>query len=241
MHTPSRRTLLRASIAAVGMGLLPACTDSGAHARSGPEARAAEGDFVPPGPAGYVEPSGPEVRAAERKRGSGPVRMLRLTAAESTLDLGGRQVRSWAYQEALPGPLVRVTAGDVLSLTLANRLPADTSLHSHGIRMRCDMDGAPGLTQRAIAPGADFTYRFTVAHPGSYLFHSHSGMQPDRGLYAPLIVDDPKEPLAYDKEWIIVLDDWLDGVDGSTPDRVLHQLRPSGGMMSGSMGMGVSP
>ncbi|ANP51178.1 FtsP/CotA-like multicopper oxidase with cupredoxin domain [Streptomyces griseochromogenes] len=238
MHTPSRRTLLRAPIAAVGTALLPACTGSGAQARTGPELRAADGDFVPPGPAGYVDPSGPEVRAAERERGSGPVRMLRFTASETTLDLGGRQVRTWAYQDTLPGPLVRITAGDVLSLTLANRLPTTTTLHSHGVRMRCDMDGAPDLTQRAIAPGADFTYRFTVAHPGTYLFHSHVGLQPDRGLYAPLIVDDPKEPLSYDKEWILVLDDWVDGVDGSTPDRVLHQLKPGGGMSMGGMAMG---
>jgi FtsP/CotA-like multicopper oxidase with cupredoxin domain len=49
-------------------------------------------------------------------------------------------------------------------------------------------------------------------------------MQLDRGLYAPLIVEDPKEPLTYDKEWVVVLDDWLDGVDGSTPDGVLTQL-----------------
>lgn len=242
MHTPSRRTLLRAPFAAAGAGLLAACTDSGSHPRSGSSshprgASAGQGDFVPPGPKGYVEPSGPEVRAAERKRGSGPVRMLKMTAAETTLDLGGRQVRTWAYHNQLPGPLVRVTAGDVLSLTLANRLPTTTTLHSHGVRMRCDMDGVPDLTQRAIATGTDFTYRFTVAHPGTYFLHSHVGLQPDRGLYAPLIVDDPKEPLKYDKEWIVMLDDWLDGVDGSTPDGVLAQLTPAG-MKMGSMAMG---
>ncbi|MFJ9817574.1 multicopper oxidase family protein [Streptomyces sp. NPDC101151] len=239
MHTPSRRTLLRAPFAAAGAGFLAACTDSGSPARPGPHgAAAAQGDFVPPGPKGYVDPSGPEVRAAERKRGSGPVRMLKLTATETTLDLGGRSVRTWAYHEQLPGPLVRVTAGDVLSLTLANRLPATTTLHSHGVRMRCDMDGVPDLTQKAIDPGTDFTYRFTVAHPGTYFLHSHVGIQPDRGLYAPLIVDDPKEPLAYDKEWILLLDDWLDGVGGSTPDGVLRQLSGSTGMKMGSMAMG---
>ncbi|MFF7970055.1 multicopper oxidase domain-containing protein [Streptomyces sp. NPDC007905] len=243
MHTPSRRTLLRAPIAAAGAGLLAACTDSGSRSpvRSGPQGTAAgQEDFVPLGPKGYVDPSGPEVHAAERKRGSGPVRMLRLTAAENTLDLGGRSVRTWAYHEELPGPLVRVTAGDVLSLTLANRLPTTTTLHSHGVRMRCDMDGVPDLTQRAIDPGTDFTYRFTVAHPGTFLLHSHVGLQPDRGLYAPFIVDDPKEPLAYDKEWIIVLDDWVDGVGGSTPERVLDQLTPTG-MKMGSMAMGPGP
>jgi FtsP/CotA-like multicopper oxidase with cupredoxin domain len=241
MHKPSRRTLLTASVAAVGSGLLSACTGNGSHQQSrseaGEPAKVDGHGFVPPGPKGYVDPSGPEVHAAERKRGSGPVRRFELTASETTVDLDGRKIRTWAYGNSLPGPLVRVTAGDVLSLRLANRLPAETTLHSHGVRMRCDMDGVPSLTQAAVPPGEDFLYRFTVSHPGTYLLHSHSGMQPDRGLYAPFIVDDPREPLHYDKEWLIVLDDWVDGISGSTPDGVLTQLRHGKGMSMDGMGM----
>ncbi|MFI9252978.1 multicopper oxidase family protein [Streptomyces sp. NPDC053069] len=240
MQKPSRRTLLRAPIATAGAGLLAACSGSGSEHPSRPQQGNGTGRFVPPGPKGYVNPSDPEVLAAERKRGAGPVRTFRFTAAESTLDLGGKSVRSWAYNETLPGPLVRVTAGDVLDLTLANRLPTTTTLHSHGLRLRCDMDGTPDLTQNAIPSRADFTYRFVAAHPGTYLFHSHVGLQPDRGLYAPFIVDDPKEPLAYDKEWVVVLDDWVDGVDGSTPDEVLAQLRP-GGSDPAMTGMAMGP
>ncbi|MFF4352924.1 multicopper oxidase family protein [Streptomyces sp. NPDC001530] len=258
MQTHTRRTFLGASIVAAGSGVLAACSgsdspsgegspsragaDAGAGAHAGPSSHAqpdthsrAEANghsgrgFVPKGPKGYVNPSDPEVVAAEKARGPGPVRRFRLTATETSLDLGGRTVRSWAYGDTLPGKEVRVKVGDILDLTLANHLPAATTLHSHGIRMRCDMDGVPGLTQYAINPGADFTYRFAVDHPGTYWLHSHSGMQLDRGLYAPLIVEDPREPLSYDKEWVIVLDDWLDGVGGSTPDGVLAQLRGGNG------------
>ncbi|MEU5533715.1 multicopper oxidase family protein [Streptomyces sp. NPDC020362] len=241
MHTPSRRTLLRAPLAAAGVGLLPFRTDFALRPDHRPEGTALrEARFAPPSAGAYVDPSGPEVLAAERRRGSGPVRSFRFTAGESTLDLGGRTVRSWAYNERLPGPLVRITAGDVLSVALANRLPSATTLHAHGVRLRCDMDGVPDVTQNAIRPGADFTYRFAVSHPGTYLLHSHVGLQPDRALYAPLIVDDPREPLAYDTEWVVVLDDWVDGVDGSTPERVLAQLRHGTGtsMASGGMAMG---
>jgi FtsP/CotA-like multicopper oxidase with cupredoxin domain len=49
-------------------------------------------------------------------------------------------------------------------------------------------------------------------------------VQQDRGLYAPLIVEDPAEPGAYDDEWTVVLDDWIDGT-GTTPDQVLAALR----------------
>ncbi|MFI9758216.1 multicopper oxidase family protein [Streptomyces sp. NPDC051963] len=222
MHT--RRSVLGASIAVAGTGLLAACSGSGSDSASGHS-----GHGGGEAPEGYVDPAGKEVAAAEKKRGSGgSVRELRLTAAPTPLDLGDRTVTSWAYGGELPGKEVRVTAGDTLALTLANHLPAATSLHWHGLALRNDMDGVPGLTQRAIKPGADFTYRFAVPHAGTYWFHPHSGTQQDRGLYAPLIVEDPKEPLSYDTEWVVVLDDWVDGVDGSTPDAVFKEL--SGGM-----------
>ncbi|MCX2927015.1 multicopper oxidase family protein [Streptomyces sp. NEAU-W12] len=242
MHSHTRRTLLGASIAAVGSGALAACSGSGSHSGPGPHSASGppsatgapaaaagapgrrRGGFVPKGPTGYVNPSDPEVVAAERERGSGPLRTVALTATETSLDLGGQTVESWAYGDMLPGREVRVTAGDILNLRLVNHLPVTTTLHPHGIRLRCDMDGVPGLTQSSVEPGADFTHRFAVPHPGTYWVHSHSGMQLDRGLYAPLIVEDPKEPLCYDKEWVVVLDDWVDGVDGSTPDGVLAQL-----------------
>ncbi|MFF4898973.1 multicopper oxidase family protein [Streptomyces sp. NPDC001068] len=240
MQKPSRRTLLRAPFAVAGAGLVASCSDSDSSSRSGPQQTAGTAAFVPEGPKGFVNPSGPEVLATERKRGSGPVREVTFTAAESTLDLGGRTVHSWAYNESVPGPLVRVTAGDILSLTVRNRLKEKTTLHAHGVRLRCDMDGVPDLTQASIAPGADFLYRFVASHPGTYLFHSHVGMQPDRALYAPFVVDDPKEKLAYDQEWVVVLDDWVDDIDGSNPEHVLDQLKP-GGSMAMNMHMGMGP
>ncbi|MFJ8928037.1 multicopper oxidase family protein [Streptomyces sp. NPDC102364] len=219
-HAPARRTLLGAAIAAAGTGALTACSPGAPSGHSGHGASGSASG------GGYVDPAGKEVAAAEKKRGSdGRVREVRLTAAATRLDLGDRTVKSWSYGGDLPGKEVRVTAGDTLALTLANHLPEPTSMHWHGIALRNDMDGVPGLTQKPVAPGADFTYRFKVAHPGTYWFHPHSGTQQDRGLYAPLIVEDPREPLSYDKEWVVVLDDWVDGVAGSTPDAVLKELR----------------
>lgn len=229
---PSRRAVLGvgAGAALAGSGLLTACAGSdmaGMDHGSGSGSGSTGKGSPSPAPDGYVDPAGPEVRAAEAARkATGPLTEVRLTATATPLDLGGgRTVRSWAYGDQLPGREVRVTAGGTLALTLANNLPEATSLHWHGLALRNDMDGVPGLTQRDIAPGGSFTYKFAVPHPGTYWFHPHSGVQQDRGLYAPLIVEDPKEPLSYDKEWVVVLDDWLDGVDGSTPDAVLGELR----------------
>ena len=174
-------------------------------------------------------------RAEAARRGAGArVVSARLRPQPTMIDLGGPMVRTWAYGDTVPGPLLRVTAGEVLRVQLANELPAHTSVHWHGIALRNDMDGVPGVTQDAIRAGSTFTYEFTAPDPGTYFFHPHVGVQLDRGLYGVLVVDDAHEPGRYDHEWIVVLDDWLDGT-GRTPDDVLASF----GAMSGQGGSGM--
>ena len=173
-----------------------------------------------------VPADGAEVRAAERRRrgSKAAVREFKVVAAPFDFDIGGRVVSTWAFSDQIPGPLVRVNRGEVVKLLLKNELPESTAIHWHGIALRNDMDGVPGLTQRAVQFGESFLYEFAVPDAGTYFFHPHVGTQLDRGLYAPMIIDDPNERGDYDKEWIVVLDDWLDGVDG-TPDDQLRVLQ----------------
>jgi len=185
-------------------------------------------------PPRFVTPTGAPVRQAELARGgTGRVTSVELVASPTQIDLAGTVANTWSFG-SVPAPTIRLTAGDTLRANVRNRLPADTSVHWHGLALRNDMDGVPGATQAPIAAGEDFSYEFVAAQPGTYWFHPHVGPQLDRGLYGALIVDDPNEPLAYDDEWVVVLDDWLDGVTG-TPDEVLEELR---GGMAGMMGNG---
>ncbi|MFB4290777.1 multicopper oxidase family protein [Nonomuraea sp. ATR24] len=154
---------------------------------------------------------GPAVAAAA-PRGS----VLR--ARPGTVVLDGRTLPTWMYDDRLPGPLIRATAGRTVRVRLVNELPAPTTVHWHGIRITPKMDGAPGLSQRPTPPGGTFDYVFTVPDPGTYFYHSHVGMQSDRGLYGALVVADPREPLGYDQEFTVVLDDWQDGVRGTPED-----------------------
>ena len=78
-----------------------------------------------------------------------------------------------------------------------------------------------------IDAGHGFTYRFSVPHPGTHWAHPHTGLDADYGLYLPVIVDDPGEPGAYDAEWIVVLDDWTDGI-GKTPQQLYDDLTGKG-------------
>ena len=101
------------------------------------------------------------------------------------------------------------------------------------------MDGVPDLTQAAVPNGQTFAYDFVVPDAGTYWFHSHVGTQLDRGLYGPLIIEDPDERVDYNDELVVVLDDWIDGT-GTNPDLVLEKLRKTGMAMSPG-GPGVTP
>ncbi len=155
-----------------------------------------------------------------------------LEARPAEIDLGGRVVRTWAYGDTVPGPVLRGRVGDTLAVRVDNRLPEDTTVHWHGLAVPNAMDGVPDLTQAPIGPGHSGTYRFRLPHPGTYWYHPHVGVQPDRGLYGALLVDDPAEPGRYDLELLVVLDDWLDGT-GRTPDDVMRDMRAGMGAMAG--------
>lgn len=179
-----------------------------------------------------VGPQAPVVAAVDGRRyRNGITKALALNAAPLTVDLAGQQVPTWAYATELAAPEIRVTKGTQLAVTLRNALPEPTTVHWHGIAIRNNADGVPGLTQAAVQPGAEYLYRFDTPNPGTYFFHPHVGLQLDRGLYAPLVIEDPNEA-GGDVDQVIVLDDWLDGVKGQTPDKALAALKARGGMMN---------
>ena len=151
MFTVTRRQVLAGAASAAGLLALDAC----GSART---------------PSAAVTPTSAAVRDAEAARRSAGQRLMtaKFTARPATLDLGGTKVNTWAYGDQLPGPVLRASAGDLLRVTLDNQLPAPTSIHWHGIALRNDMDGVPGVTQAPIAPGGRFTYEFTVPDPGTY-------------------------------------------------------------------------
>ena len=178
------------------------------------------------------------------RQGSSPhgagVAAYRLEVAPLNLEISGRKVSTWGYGNGLPGPEIRVKEDDILKVAVRNRLSQDITIHWHGLPVPNEMDGVPGVTQPPIGPGEDFTYEFEVPVCGSYMYHSHVGVQLDRGLYGPLIVEPKNEALSYDREHTLVLDDWLDGVQGTT-DKALEKLKSDVGGIEGIEGMEGQP
>lgn len=188
--------------------------------------------------ASVIGPHDPEVVRAEaaRKVEGSQVRSYTLTAAPVTVSVGGRSVQTWAFNGQVPGPEIRADAGDTVRVAVINDLPKPLTVHWHGIAIRNDMDGVPGQTQDPIKPGQQFTYEFTVPDAGTYFYHSHEGVQLDRGLYGPLVV--AEKGAEAQRDVTLLLDDWLDGT-GTTPEATLAKLKANGGAMGGSGGSGM--
>ena len=193
-----------------------------------------------PGAAGAPD----AIAAAEAARPhTGKTVTAQLNPGTADIDLGGTRARTLAYNNQVPGPLIRANVGDEIAVSVNNGLDHATSMHWHGLAVRNDMDGASPATPD-IAAGGDFTYRFSSPYPGTYWAHPHTGLDTDYGLYIPIIIDDPTDPIRYDAEWIVMLDDWTSGV-GSSPEQIYQGLRPKGGSgqnptsgMPGMPGMG---
>lgn len=129
-----------------------------------------------------IGPESPIVSATERARaGNGRVATYRFFAGPGVVDLAGTSVKTWLYDGRLPGSEIRVRKGDMLEVSFRNDLPVSTSVHWHGLALRNDMDGVPGVTMPPIAAGETFDYRFVVPDAGTYWFHPHTGVQLDRG------------------------------------------------------------
>ncbi len=170
---------------------------------------------------------------------------IRLEAREVRWELApGKTVKAMAYNGQIPGPMIRAREGERLRVVLKNSLTEPTTVHWHGVDVPNAMDGVPGLTQEPVAPGGTFAYEFEAKPAGTRWYHTHfdEHRQMDLGLAAPLVIEaTAKEPMNYDREVTLVLDDWATGTGRPVPptDAGTAGGRGSaGGMMSGMMGAG---
>lgn len=154
---------------------------------------------------------------------------IRLTVAASRFGVDGRAGHAVTVNGTLPAPLIRLREGDTVRLTVDNRLGEDTSIHWHGLLVPFEMDGVPGVSFPGIKAKSTFTYEFPLRQAGTYWYHSHSGLQEQVGLYGPLIIDPAgPDPIASDREHVIVLSDWT----FLHPHRLFTRLKQEGGIFN---------
>ena len=95
-----------------------------------------------------------------------------------------------------PGPLLVLKQFQPTFITVNNRMSSPTGVHWHGLEIDSWADGVPGWSASdgksspSIQPGEKFTYKLSLLHPGTFIYHSHLDdiYQITHGLYGPLIV-----------------------------------------------------
>ena len=119
----------------------------------------------------------------------------------------GVTISGYGYNGQVPGPVIEAKQGVPLEITFTNNLSEPTLIHWHGLRIPAAMDGTQA-TQKPVAPGETFTYRFTPPDAGTFWYHPHANEteQLEKGLYGALIVRGADEPVV-DREQILVFDD----------------------------------
>jgi FtsP/CotA-like multicopper oxidase with cupredoxin domain len=85
-----------------------------------------------------------------------------------------KSIDCWGFNGTSPGPAIQAYEGDRVRIILENRLPESLAIHWHGLEIPYAMDGMPYISQKPIAPGAQYTYEFTIHQNSTFsIIHIH--------------------------------------------------------------------
>jgi FtsP/CotA-like multicopper oxidase with cupredoxin domain len=174
-------------------------------------------------------------------RMEGGVKVFDLTVGHVRTEfIPGRVVDAWGFNGSVPGPTIQVNEGDRVRLVVENRLPEPFSMHWHGLEIPVEMDGMPGISQDAIAPGGRFVYEFTLRQNGTFFYHSHMAMQEMMGLIGLFIIH-PRRPHApaVDRDFGIVLQGWAILPNNTVPNTLAMEFNWL--TMNGKSGPATTP
>jgi FtsP/CotA-like multicopper oxidase with cupredoxin domain len=132
-----------------------------------------------------------------------------------------------------PGPVLRVTQGQLVEATLVNSgVRGGTTLHWHGVDVPNAMDGVAGVTQDVVRPGGRFVYRFVADRAGTYWYHAHqlSHVQVRQGLLGALVVL-PQAPAGPPMEDLVAVLHQYDGKPTLNGTAAVHADVPAGSEM----------
>ena len=175
--------------------------------------------------AAFQQPYGASALARERTTPAPAAQgILDFEAASARLQVApapAQPVAAYAYAGAIPGPLIRLKQGEELRLKFANRLAEPTTLSFPGLRAANAAAGIGGLTQERLKPGARAEIHFIPPDSGFNLYLPRAGStdasQQGRGLFGPIIVDEPEMP-DVDLDAAVVLSDWNVDASGRIKD-----------------------
>jgi nitrite reductase (NO-forming) len=125
---------------------------------------------------------------------------------EGKLD-DGTTFTYWTFGRKVPGPMLRVKAGDTVELKLANN---PTSKQVHSIDLHAATGGMGGGAHTQVAPGESKTITFKALNPGLYVYHCATPSVPHHisaGMYGLILVEPPQGLPKVDKEFYVMQGD----------------------------------
>jgi len=128
------------------------------------------------------------------------------TAKSTIARIGGRNVRTWAYNSMAPGPTLELSRGDYLQIKNVNLLPNQpTNLHTHGLHVSPKGQGDNVFVNSPSGNTFTNKYKIPMDHiPGVYWYHPHRHMyvnsQVSAGMAGAIVIKaNTKQELALEK------------------------------------------
>jgi len=140
---------------------------------------------------------------------------------EEIVEIAGLPTRALTMNGQIPAPTLRWQEGDTVRIRVHNGLEASASVHWHGLLVPNGQDGVPGVTNLPIEPGTSHVFEFPVRQAGTYWYHSHSGLQEQRGLYGAIVIEEEHASEEFDRDHVVVLSDWTH----EKPEEILRLLK----------------
>ena len=151
-----------------------------------------------------------------------PATVLGAAAADYSLDIAPyslqisakHSIKTIAYNQQVPGPLLRFKEGHPVTIDVTNHTGGEEIVHWHGLFLPVDVDGAIEEGTPTIAPGATTRYTYTPRPSGFRWYHTHvfAGTDLKKGQYTGqhgfLLIEPRENPARYDQEFFLALHDW---------------------------------
>lgn len=148
---------------------------------------------------------------------------FRLEIAPCSLEIAPhRTIKTIAYNQQVPGPLLRMKEGRPVTVEVTNRTGEDEVVHWHGLLIPSNVDGATEEGTPVIPSNGTARYTFTPRPSGFRWYHTHTfaGSNLKKGLYTGqhgfLWIEPRENPARYDQEVFLALHDWDGALIGNS-------------------------
>jgi nitrite reductase (NO-forming) len=175
---------------------------------------------------------------------SGPARVLielETTEQKGTL-ASGVEYTFWTFGGTVPGPMLRVRAGDTVQIKLTNQ---KTAHNAHSIDLHAVTGPGGGAAVTQIMPGEEGVFEWKALNPGLYVYHCatpHVPIHIANGMYGMILVEPAGGLPRVDREYYVMQGEFYTkgrtmtpGLQPFDPDKARDE-RPEYVLFNGRLG-----